>query len=235
MQGEKLINALLDMGIICFKKGKKNKEFLSIESGIKKEFMKKDCCSAAYLRGAFLGSGYASEPKGDFHFEISVEQKNQAEDMKKILFKKNINGGVCQRRKTYLFYIKSGQGIADFLAFTGAHKNALRLENIRVSKQIANQINRQTNADIANSKRSVDAAYNQLLTISKVAHHYGLENIPESLREFMALRIKHRDVSLAKLGELANPPLSKSAVNGRVRRLEQMAKQIPNPDIRDSP
>lgn len=214
------------MGILVRSKNNNDKTVTGISSNIKHSFLSKDCCAASYLRGAFLGSGYVSEPTGDFHFEISVARKTQANDMKKILLKKDIKAGVCSRRNSYVLYIKSGQGIADFLAFTGAHKNALKLENTRVSKQIANQINRQTNAEIANSKRSVDAAYNQILMIQKVARHYGLENISPGIREFMALRIKHRDVSLSQLGELADPPLSKSAINGRVRRLENMANNI---------
>ncbi len=224
-QSQNLIAALLDLGILKINDND-NKKSIGFENRIKSNFTDRDCCCAAYLRGAFLGSGYVSAPTGDFHFEISVSKKTQANDMKKILAKKEIKAGVCARRNNYLLYIKSGQAIADFLAFTGAHKSALKLENTRVSKQIANQINRQTNADIANSKRSVDAAYNQLLMIEKVAKHYGLENLPNSIKDFMVLRIKHRDVSLSKLGELANPPLSKSAVNGRLRRLEKLANDI---------
>lgn len=224
--GKNLEKALIDMGIMQAPKKDKSKAVTSISHGVKKEFQSKDCCAASYLRGAFLGSGYVSEPSGDFHFEISVDRKSQATDMKKILAKKGIKSGVCARRNSYLLYIKSGQGISDFLAFTGAHKCALKLENTRVSKQIANQINRQTNAEVANSKRSVEAAYNQIVMIQKVAKYYGLENLSPAIREFMALRIKNRNVSLSELGNLADPPLSKSAINGRVRRLEKLASQI---------
>lgn len=220
LQGEKLIFALKDMGII------EDKNVFSIYEGIKKDFLKRECCCSAYLRGAFLGSGYVSEPHGDFHFEISVEDKAQAQDMQKILKDKDIKAGICQRRNHYILYIKSGQGIADFLAFTGAHKCALKMEDIRVYKSIANQENRRVNADMANSQRKVDAAFDQLLTIKKVATHYGLQNLSPALQEFILLRIKNREASLAELGAMANPPLSKSAMNGRVRRLEQLAREI---------
>ena len=224
--GKNLQKALIDMGILQPPNKDKNKSVTSISHGIKKNFMQKDCCAAAYLRGAFLGSGYVSQPSGDFHFEISVERKSQATDMKKILAAKDIKSGVCARRNTYLLYIKSGQGISDFLAFTGAHKSALKLENTRVSKQIANQINRQTNAEIANSKRSVEAAYNQIVMIQRVAKFYGLANLSPAIRDFMALRIKYRDVSLTELGTMADPPLTKSAINSRLRRLEKLNSQI---------
>ncbi len=226
--GKNLEKALVDMGILNAPKADKSKGVASISHGIKKDFKSKDCCAASYLRGAFLGSGYVSEPTGDFHFEISVDRKSQATDMQRILSKKNIKAGVCPRRNSFLLYIKSGQGIADFMAFTGAHKCALKLENTRVSKQIANQINRQTNAEIANSKRTVEAAYNQIVMIKKVTKHYGLEKIPPALKEFMALRVKYHDVSLSELGNLADPPISKSAINGRLRRLEKMANSIKN-------
>lgn len=225
-QGPNLVKALIDMGILHSPKKDKTKGVVSISHGIKKDFKEKDCCAASYLRGAFLGSGYVSEPSGDFHFEISVDRKSQATDMQKILSKKEIKAGVCPRRNSYLLYIKSGQGIADFLAYTGAHKSALKLENTRVSKQIANQINRQTNAEIANSKRTVEAAYNQILMIKRVTKHYGLDNLPPALKEFMALRVKYHDVSLSELGSLADPPISKSAINGRVRRLVHLANTI---------
>lgn len=224
--GKNLYIALFDMGILEKPSMDGDKPVFKIAAGIKQQFMEKDCCCAAYLRGAFLGSGYISEPTGDFHFEISVDKENQAKDMKSILQKKDIKSGVCVRRNSFLLYIKSGQAISDFLAFTGAHTSALKLENTRVSKQIANQINRQTNADVANSKRMVDAAYSQLVMIEKVAKHYGLQNIPPAIREFMILRIKNREASLSRLGELADPPLSKSAINSRLRRLEKMANEI---------
>lgn len=221
-----LEKALIDLGILSSPNSKT--KVASISHGIKKEFKNKDCCAAAYLRGAFLGSGYLSEPSGDFHFEISVDRKSQASDMQKILAKKGIKSGVCARRKSYILYIKSGQGITDFLAFSGAHKCALKMENMRVSKQIANQINRQTNAEIANSKRTVEAAYNQIVMIKKITKHYELEKLPPALKEFMALRVKYHDVSLSELGNLADPPISKSAINGRVRRLEHLANAIKN-------
>ena len=214
------------MGILNKPKADKSKNVSSISHGIKNEFMNKDCCAASYLRGAFLGSGYVSDPAGDFHFEISVDRKSQATDMKKILAKKDIKSGVCARRNSYILYIKSGQGISDFLAFTGGHKCALKLENTRVKKQISNQINRETNLEMANSRRSAEAAYNQIVMIQRVAKHYGLENLSPALRDFMALRIKHRDVSLTELGSYADPPLSKSAVNGRLRRLETLSNAI---------
>lgn len=224
--GANLQKALIDMGILQAPKKDKTKGVASFSHGVKADFKDKDCCAASYMRGAFLGSGYVSEPSGNFHFEISVDRKSQAIDMQKILAKKGIKSGVCPRRNSFLLYIKSGQGISDFLAFTGAHKCALKLESTRVSKQIANQINRQTNAEIANSKRTVEAAYSQIVMIKRVAKHYGLENLPPALREFMALRVKYHNVSLSELGTLADPPISKSAINGRVRRLEHLANSI---------
>ncbi|MDO5328616.1 MAG: DNA-binding protein WhiA [Coriobacteriia bacterium] len=219
LQGPKLVFAMEDMGIIEGSIG-------NICKGIKKDFKEKECCSAAYLRGAFLGSGYVSEPQGDFHFEISVESREQARDMQFILKKKDIRAGVCQRRNKHILYIKSGQGIADFLAFSGAHQAALDMEQVRVYKSIANEENRRVNADIANSRRTIDAAFDQLLMIKKVATHYGLQNLSPKLQEFILLRIKNREASLSELGALADPPLSKSAMSGRVRRLEQLAKNI---------
>lgn len=212
-----LAEALTDMGVLSRDGG--------LEMGIKPQLVEKQCCAAAYVRGAFLGSGFVSDPRGDFHFEITVESADLAEGIVKLLEEKQIKARIMQRRNSYMVYLKSGSAILEFLAFTGAHQSALAMENARVIKSVRNDVNRITNAEVANQAKAANASVDQLFAIRKVLEAYGMENLPPALQDFIRLRVTYPDATLKELGERANPPLSKSAVYHRVRRIEQMAKE----------
>ncbi len=130
-----------------------------------------------------------------------------------------------QRRSSYMVYLKSGSAILEFLAFAGAHQSALAMENARVIKSVRNDVNRMTNAEIANQAKAANASVDQLYAIRVVLEAHGMENLPPALQDFIKLRVTYPDATLKELGERANPPLSKSAVYHRVRRIEQMAKE----------
>lgn len=214
----RLADALHDMGVITADGG--------LQMGIQPDLIAKGCCAAAYLRGAFLGSGFISNPKSDFHFEIIVESEELAQGLVDIMAEKGIHARIMQRRSSYMVYLKSGSAILEFLAFTGAHHAALSLEEERVVKSVRNDVNRQINAELANQQKASSAAVGQLMSISKVVEHYGLDALPPALREFIRLRVRHPDASLKELGDRATPPLSKSAINHRMRRIEQMAREL---------
>lgn len=211
-----LADALRDLGVLSGE---------GLEMGIKPELVEKQCCMAAYLRGAFLGSGFIADPRGDFHFEITVESESLAEGLVELLDKKGIHARIMQRRSSYMVYLKSGSAILEFLAFTGAHQCALAMENERVIKSVRNEVNRMTNAEIANQAKSASASVDQIFAIRTVLEAHGMDDIPPALQEFIRLRVTHPEATLKELGEYATPPLSKSAVYHRVRRIEQMAKE----------
>ena len=213
-----LADALTDLGIITDNGG--------MEFGVKPRLVEKQCCAAAYLRGAFLGGGFIASPRGDFHFEIAVSNRDLAEGLTRILNERDIPAKMVRRRNTYVVYLKSGESICDVLALTGAHQCALRMENERVYKSMRNDVNRKTNAEVANQGKTVDSAMRQVFAIRKVVDAYGMENLPTALQEYIRLRVAHPEASLQELAEAANPPLSKSAVYHRVRRIEQMAAEI---------
>ena len=217
-----LADALRDMGVLSAGEG--------LELGIRPELVEKRCCAAAYLRGAFLGSGFISNPRGDFHFEITVESESLAEGLVALMEEQGIHARIMQRRSTYMVYLKSGAAILEFLAFTGAHHCALAMENERVVKSVRNDVNRMTNAEVANQAKSANAAVDQLFAIRTVLEAYGMENLPPALQDFIKLHVAFPDATLKELGQRANPPLSKSAVYHRVRRIEQMAKEVRSPD-----
>lgn len=215
MQPE-LPDALHDMGVLS-KEG--------LEMGIDERLVEKRCCAAAYLRGAFLGSGFVSSPRGDFHFEMTVESDVLAHDIVQLMSDRGIAARIMQRRNSYIIYLKSGEAISEFLALAGAHQCALAMENERVIKSVRNDVNRRVNAELANQQKATDASVEQIMAIREVVDHYGLDSLPPALREFIRLRVAHPDATLKELGEFADPPLSKSAVYHRVRRIEQMAQE----------
>ena len=140
--------------------------------------------------------------------------------------RKSIKARIMQRRNSYMVYLKSGSAILEFLALVGAHQSALAMENARVIKSVRNDVNRQTNAEIANQAKTSRASIDQIRAIRMVLEAHGMENLPPALQDFIKLRVRYPDATLKELGELANPPLSKSAVYHRVRRIEQMAKEL---------
>ncbi len=213
-----LADSLFDMGVLTADGG--------LESGIKAQLVAKRCCTAAYLRGAFLGSGFISNPRSDFHFEIIVGNEDLADGIVSLMADVGIAAHTMQRRSSTMVYLKSGNSILEFLAFTGAHHAALLMEEERVVKSVRNDVNRMINAELANQQKASNAAVEQLVAIRRVLEHYGMERLPPALQEFIRLRVKYPDVSMKELGQHSSPPLSKSAVYHRVRRIEQMARDL---------
>lgn len=195
-------------------------------AGIAPHLVTKRCDQAAYLRGIFMGAGFVANPKGDFHFEMTIENEQLARDIVSLMNENGLNARIMSRRSSHLVYLKSGSAITAFLALTEAHQSVLTMENERVIKSLRNDVNRQVNAEIANQAKSSEAAVEQVVAIRKVVNRYGMDNLPPALREYISLRIAYPGATLKELGELAEPPLSKSAIYHRVRRIEQMARDI---------
>lgn len=213
---ESLRASLADIGIM-------DGEGLNL--GINPALVKKRCCAAAYLRGSFMGSGFVASPRGDFHFEMTVETEQLANDLVELMDARGIHARVMQRRNSYVVYLKSGTAISEFLALVGAHQCALAMENERVIKSVRNDVNRRVNAEMANQQKSTDASIDQIMHIRTILDHHDIATLPAGLQEFIRLRVSHPNATLKELGDLADPPLSKSAVYHRVRRIEQMARE----------
>ncbi|MHB1341957.1 MAG: DNA-binding protein WhiA [Coriobacteriia bacterium] len=213
----RLAEALADLGIL-------DPEHAPVH-GIPAWLVKRDCCAISYLRGAFLGGGFVADPHGDFHFELTAENEQIAEDLTSLMGRFDMSARVTQRRGTYAVYLKGAEPIVTFLALVGAHRALLRTEDVRIIKGMRNDVNRLVNAETANLQKSADAAMAQIEAIRRLADSRGLDNLPPALRELAELRLENPDASLRELGELAEPPLSKSAVYHRIRRLEELASR----------
>lgn len=208
-----LTDALHDMGIL----GKEG-----FEGGIRPELVRDACCAGAYLRGAFLGGGYIADPRGAFHFELAGPSEELIAACLELMREHGMRARYTRRHNMYAIYIKGIEQITAFLAFVGAHQSALAIENARVIKSVRNDTNRRVNAEIANQLKTTRASMQQIECIRRLVGQKGIEAIPESLREVALLRLKHPDASVKELGELADPPLSKSAVYHRMRRIAAM-------------
>ena len=186
--------------------------------------VKKDCCAVAYLRGTFLGGGFVADPHGDFHFELTAETEQVAEDLVSLMQRFDMAARITRRRGSFAVYLKGAEPIVSFLALVGAHRALLRTEDVRIIKEMRNEVNRLVNAETANLQKTAEAAAAQVAAVRTIEKERGLDMLPPALREIALLRLEFPEVSLRELGELADPPLSKSAVYHRIRRLEELAQ-----------
>ncbi|MBI4733525.1 MAG: DNA-binding protein WhiA [Rubrobacteridae bacterium] len=197
--------------------------------GIMHRVVKRDCCAVAYLRGAFLGGGFVSDPKGDYHFELTTNNSEFARDLQLLINRFELHSKISDRKKNFAVYMKDSNEIITFLAMIGAYNALLKWEDERIIREMRGQVNRLVNCDTANLNKAVSAAANQIEDIQAIDQLLGLHNLPEGLQEFARLRVEYPYVSLKELGELFNPPLSKSAVNHRARRIIELAKKLRRP------
>jgi len=212
-----LEDALTDLGIISSQ---------AIEPGIDPRLVERPEYMAAFLRGAFLATGFISNPQGDFHFELSCPNQALANGVVALMLSFGIPARSLIRRSSWIVYLKGSEPITDFLTLVGAQDSRFAMENVLVTKSLRNDVNRRLNAEMANQAKSIDASLEQIKTIRYLAETMGLETLPPALRQLAELRLTHPEVSLRELGELAKPVLSKSAVYHRVRRIEAIAREM---------
>ena len=212
---------LLATGILS-----KTEEGIRINYRLPHKLVKKPCCKKAYLRGVFLGGGSISDPEKTYHLELVTNNSEYAESIKKLINSYNLNAKVVNRKGNYVVYLKEGEQIVDFLNIIGAHKALFSLENVRIYKEMRNNVNRIVNCETANLSKIVIASMRQINNIELVRNRIGFDNIPEGLAEIAELRLIYPDASLKELGEMMNPPIGKSGVNHRLRKLDEIADKI---------
>ncbi len=188
--------------------------------------LQNDCCRRAFLRGAYLAAGSMSNPEKGYHFEIACAVKEKAEQLGEVLSTFGIEGRIILRKKYHVLYVKEGDQIADILNLISAHVALMKLENIRILKEMRETVNRQVNCETANLEKTTSAAYGQINDILLIQKKIGLDSLPELLRETAEARLNWPDVSLKELGSLLDPPVGKSGVNHRLRRLKELADSL---------
>ncbi|MFA5527183.1 MAG: DNA-binding protein WhiA [Peptostreptococcales bacterium] len=202
-----------------------------INSSVPRKLIYKRCCKRAYLRGVFLGSGSISDPNKSYHLEIVTAQSEIGEEIKQIINSFGLNAKMIARKNNYIVYLKEGDQIIDFLSIIGAHNTLLDAENIRIVKDVRNQVNRLVNCDTANLNKIVDTAGRQIESIKYIEKTKGLKILPDKLREIAELRLENMESSLKELGEMMDPALGKSGVNHRMKRIEEIAQKIKKGEV----
>jgi len=205
---------------------KKDGNSFDISYGVPMELLEKRCCRRAYLRGAFLGGGSVSDPEKTYHLEFVNHSLDHSESLKNLINSFDLNAKVVERKGNYVVYLKEGDQVVDLLNIVGAHNALLDLENVRVYKQMRNDVNRIVNCETANLGKIVDAAIRQIENIQYIKQTVGLGYLPENLAEIAELRVEYQDASLKELGEMLNPTIGKSGVNHRLRKIDEIANRL---------
>ena len=201
---------------------------MSIDYRIEKSMIKSDADKKAYIRGAFLGGGSISNPEKTYHLEFVTHSEEYALDLRDLINSFNLRSKVIQRKNSFIIYIKESEQISDLLSIMGAHSALFELENIRIMKEMRNNVNRLVNCETANLSKSVNAAVRQVESIKFIQSEIGLKRLPKNLREIAELRLNYPDESLKELGEMLDPPVGKSGVNHRLRKIEKIAGELRN-------
>lgn len=192
----------------------------------REHLLQRTCCKRAFLRGAFLSSGSISDPQKSYHFEVVCQDEAQAQLLQELYRAFELDAKIVQRKKYYIVYLKEGAQIVDVLNVMGAYVALMNLENVRIVKEMRGSVNRIVNCETANINKVVGAAYRQVEDIRYIQSKIGLDELPPALREMALIRMEYPDSSLKELGELCDPPVGKSGVNHRLRKLGEIAAKL---------
>ncbi len=197
-----------------------------LDQPVSRLIVKNACCKRAFLRGTFLSVGSMSDPAKSYHLEFACTDESKAKQLQEIMSDFDIDSRIILRKKYYVVYLKEGSGIVDLLNVCGAPVSLMDMENLRILKEMRNSVNRRVNCETANIAKTVNAAARQVDDIEYLKAHYDFKNLPHSLREMAEVRLENPDATLKELGEYFNPPIGKSGVNHRLRKLSELAERV---------
>ena len=212
---------LREAGLLAVKEG-----YDYTPDGINAEIIRKRCCKKAYLRGVFLACGTMTDPARTYHLELPCEREYLANDVRKLVNSFGLKARISRRRGRYVVYLKDAEQISDLLGIMGASKHLLKLEDIRVHKEVRGRVNRINNCENANLQKAVNAAQKQIADIDLIEKNRGLDSLPVKLRQAAVLRQENPELPLAELAGLFDPPLGKAGLNHRFAKLAEIAESI---------
>ncbi|PRS50840.1 DNA-binding protein WhiA [Bacillus sp. LNXM10] len=200
------------------------------ERNISEELVKKRCCKRSYMRGAFLAGGSVNNPEtSSYHLEIFSLYKEHNDALCELMNQFQLNSKTLERKKGYITYMKEAEKITEFLSVVGAHNSLLRFEDVRIVRDMRNSVNRLVNCETANLNKTIGASLRQVENIQFIDEKIGLDALPDKLREIAKLRVDYQEVTLKELGEMVESgKISKSGINHRLRKLDQIAEQLRN-------
>lgn len=186
--------------------------------------LEEEHCRTAFFRGAFLAAGSVTDPQKRYHLELVTSHYNVSRELTALLLEAGFFPKEAIRKSNYLTYFKQSEYIEDFLTVIGAPLAAMELMNAKVEKNLRGSVNRRVNCDAANLDKAVDAALEQIEAIHRLEERGMLQDLPDKLKETVDLRVAHPELTLSQLAELCDPPVTKSCLNHRIRKLMELAK-----------
>ena len=187
-------------------------------NNIPQEVFDDEVLKRAYLRGAFLGGGSISDPEKNYHMEFVTNNEDYANSLRDLINSEGLNAKIVARKNSFVVYLKE--------SMIGAYQALLSLQSTKIVKEMRNNVNRIVNCETANLSKTVNAAVRQVENIKLIQSKIGISSLPENLQEIALLRVENEDMSLKELGEMLNPPISKSGVNHRLKKIEQIANDL---------
>ncbi|MBQ9321965.1 MAG: DNA-binding protein WhiA [Eubacterium sp.] len=188
--------------------------------------VRKDCCRRAFLRGAFLVAGSISDPNRSYHCEIVCDDEESAALLETVLNDLHLHARVSRRKTHFIVYVKESSEIADVIGLMGARVALMDYENIRILKEMRENVNRKVNCETANINKTVSAAVRQIEDIRLIEKTIGFRGLPKGLDEIAQIRLQYPEATLQELGQMMNPQVGKSGVNHRLRKLGKVAEAI---------
>ena len=188
--------------------------------------LQQPCCKRAFIRGAFLAAGSITDPNKGYHFEIVCFSTEQANLLIKAMKVFDVDAKQVERNGKFVVYLKEGAQIVEVLRVMEAAHSVMELENIRIVKEVRGTINRKVNCETANISKTVSAAVRQIEDIKLIDEKLGLDTLPVQLQEIAQVRLDYPDTPLGDLGQYLDPPIGKSGVNHRLKKLAAIAKDL---------
>lgn len=200
---------------------------------ISSDLIKKKCCKRSYLRGAFLAGGSVNNPEtSSYHLEIASLYKEHNDSLCELMNTFDLNSKTLERKKGFITYLKEAEKISELLNIIGAINALLRFEDVRIVRDMRNSVNRLVNCETANLNKTIGASVRQVENIRYINDTIGLHILPDKLREIAELRLQYTDVTLKELGEMVSGgTISKSGINHRLRKIDEMAEKLRMGDL----
>ena len=214
---------LREVGILMVREGMN-----SISDEIYDGIIRTKCCRKSFLRGAFLAAGTVSNPEKGYHYEIFTSSERIAKDIRRICNSfTDITAKVVARKRGYGIYIKAREQVRYMLGIMGASNQFFEFDNVMMMKDLMSQTRRENNLDNANIDKALRTAEHQIECIKRIEAYQGLDSLSPKLREAALARLEHPELGIQDLGSIMNPPLSKSGINNRLRRITEIAENLP--------
>ncbi|MDR1913715.1 MAG: DNA-binding protein WhiA [Clostridiales bacterium] len=190
------------------------------------ESLEKNCCKRAYIRGAFIESGSLNAPEKAYHLEFINPNREYVDILVYAIEFFDIRAKVTERKGHWVVYFKEGEHVVDLLNIMGAHNSLLNFENARIVKNMRNNVNRIVNCETANLSKTVTASIKQINDIKTIARITGLGYLSTQLKEVALIRLKYEEATLKEIGVMLSPPVGKSGVNHRLRKISGIAENL---------